>query len=83
MTLARTFRANTRIDHDDLDGLLSVLDREIAELGEDGDARTSYYVGARIALSIVRHHEFVDTQADFMRLIRHYIDELEGGQVWE
>lgn len=78
MTLARTFRANSRIDHDDLDGLLAVLERRIAEIGEDGDPRTSYYVGARIALSIIRHHEFVDTQADFMRLIDHYIGDLGG-----
>lgn len=79
MTLARVFRANTRIDHDDLDGLLAVLERRIAEEGEDGvDMRM--HEGALIALSIIRHHEFVDTQADFMRLFEHYADEMEGGK---
>ena len=65
------------MDHDELDGLLSVLDRKVAELGEECDYNTPYYVGAYIALSILRHHEFVDTQADFMRLFEHYIGEGE------
>lgn len=77
MTLSRHYRPCTRMDHEELDGLLSVLDRKVAELGEDGDWNTAYYVGARTALSILRHHEFVDTQADFMRLFEHYIGEEE------
>lgn len=83
MTLARTYSANTRIDHYDLDGLLSVLDRRIDELGSDGDPSTRFYVGAYSALSILRYHEFVDTQADFMALLDRLYRELEGGETWE
>ena len=81
MTLARVFRANTRIDHDDLDGLLSVLDRDIAAARDVGGS-AAFYRGARTALSIIRHHEFVDTQADFMRLLDRYREE-QGGELWE
>ena len=79
MTLFRTYQPNTRLDHYDLDVLLNRLDREIDEMGENGDARTPYYVGAFAAMSIVRYHEFVDTQDDFMRLFKSTLDALEGG----
>lgn len=80
MTLARMYRPSTRIEHDDLDGLLNVLEREIAERGEDGEASTAYYVGSLEALRIIRYHEFLDTQADFMRLFQLALNELEGGE---
>lgn len=78
MTLARMYRPSTRIQHDDLDGLLNVLDRTISEKGEDGELDTLYYIGAFDALSIVRHHEFVDTQEDFMRLLERLKEERES-----
>lgn len=79
MALARTYRPSTRIQHDELDGLLNVLDRTISEHGEDGEADTPYYVGAFEALRIVRYHEFLDTQEDFMRLFERALGDLEGG----
>lgn len=79
MTLSRAYRPYSRLEHYDLDGLLNVLDREIDERGEADDASTPYYVGAYMTLSIVRYHEFVDTQDDFMRLFARLLDELEGG----
>lgn len=79
MTLSRAYRPYTRIEHFDLDGLLNVLGRKIEELGESGESSTPYYVGAEIALSIVRYHEFIDTQEDFMRLFSRALEELEGG----
>ena len=78
MALSRIYQPSTRLMHFELDGLLSVLDREIAELGENGEAVTPYYVGAFEALSIIRHHEFLDTQEDFMRLFKRALEELEG-----
>ena len=78
MTLFRHYQPNTRLDHYELDGLLKRLDREIAEKGENGESDVPYYVGARIAMSICRHHEFVDTQDDFVNIFRKYLDELEG-----
>ena len=78
MTLFRHYQPNTRVDHFELDGLLSRLDREIAQMGEDGEADTPYYVGARIALSIIRHHERIEEQDSFMALFKKYLSELEG-----
>ena len=78
MTLFRAYQPNTRIDHYELDGLINRLDREIDERGEDGDVRVPYLVGAFTAMSIMRHHEIVDTQDDFMRLFYKVLAELEG-----
>lgn len=78
MALVRMYRPQTRLDHEELDGLLAVLDRTIAEHGENGETDTPYYVGAEMALSIIRFHEFVDTQQDFILLLNHMIDELQG-----
>ena len=78
MALFRTYQPNTRMDHYELDGLITRLDREIAEHGEEGDEMTPYYVGARVAIYIARHHEFVDTQDDFMRLF-----DLKVAETWE
>lgn len=79
MTLFRRYQPNTRMDHFELDGLINRLDREIAELGEVGDASTPYYVGDRLAMHICRHHEYVEMQDDFMNIFRKYLNELEGG----
>lgn len=78
MTLVRAYRPQTRLDHDDLDGLLNALDREIAERGENGEADTAYYVGAEMALSIIRFHEFVDTQQDFLSLFDRMVRKAQG-----
>ena len=83
MALCKTYRPYTRLEHFELDGLLSVLDREIAQRGEDGEADTLYYEGVHDAISIIRYHEFVDTQDDFMRLLARLHDEREGGDRWE
>ena len=80
MALARMYRPSTRIQHDELDGLLNVLGRTVGEHGENGEFDTPYYKGAEIALSIIRHHEFLDTQDDFMRLFERALDELEEGE---
>lgn len=76
MALCKHYKPYTRLDHEELDGLLNVLSREIAERGEDGDSSTPYYVGASLAFKILRYHEFVDVPNDFMSLFGHYIDEL-------
>jgi len=80
MALFRTYQPYTRLGHFEMDGLLSRLDREIEERGENGEASTPYYVGARIAVHIARYHEFVDTQEEFMLLFDRALAELEGGE---
>ena len=72
MALFRTYQPNTRFDHFEMDGLISRLNRHIEE--HPDDENIDLYRGARIALSIARFHEFVDTQDDFMRLFEHYVE---------
>lgn len=66
-----------------LDGLLDRLHETICEKVDNGEADAQYYMGAYRALDIVRHHEFVDTQDDFMRLFRRYAEDDTEGGAWE
>ena len=79
MALSRAYRPYTRLEHYDLDGLMNVLERKCEELAQDGDTNAYYYVGAFFALSLLRYHEFIDTQEDFMRLLDRLVNEEEGG----
>ena len=73
MALFRTYQPNTRFDHYEMDGLISRLSRYIEENADD--PLIDCYEGARIAMTIARFHEFVDTQEDFMRLFQHALEE--------
>lgn len=77
LSLIRHSKPSTRIEHYDLDGLLTRLEQLIAEHGENGEYRTAYYVGAHTALHILRYHEFVETQHDFMLIFEKLLDDLE------
>ena len=78
MPLSIHYPASTRLEHPYLEGLITRLDREIAEKGENGEADTPYYVGARIAASIWLYHTRVESQDDFINIFRKYLDELGG-----
>ena len=75
------------IDMTDTHGVMKALDQTIHELGEDGDALTPYYVGARLALSTLFDTAvddgMVDYWTDFMRAFDKKLGELEGGEQWE
>ena len=71
---------NVYMSVDDLDGLLTRLKHEVAERGEAGDWWTPYYVGASIAVHIIRYHEWVDTQDDFMNLFAAQIKMLNSDE---
>lgn len=73
MTLIRQYRPSARITFDELDGLLKLLDDEIAERGDNGEIETMYFVGAAFALEIIRYHEHVDFPEDFMAIFRQKI----------
>lgn len=75
MTLSRIYLPSTRIEHEELDGLLRILDRAISEHGELGEQITAYYVGAQIALQIIRFHERIDTPEDFMLVFNNYLEK--------
>ena len=82
MTLSRAYRPYTRLEHYDLDGLMNVLEEKCEKLAQDGDADAYFYVGAFFALSLLRYHEFIDTQDDFMRLFDRLVNqetEVENG----
>lgn len=63
MTLCR-HSSRLYVDEYDLDGTLKVLADRIGEGTED----MPYYVGAHLALNILRNHEHIDTQREFMQL---------------
>lgn len=76
MTLSRIYRPSTRIEHEELDGLLNILERTINEHGENGESNTPYYVGARIALTILREHERIEMPEDFVLVFDNYLSRL-------
>ena len=78
MALIRHYQPSTRLDHYELDGLMKRFDTEIATLVENGESKALCYIGAFVAFDIIRHHEFVEHQDDFMRLFERMIDDLEG-----
>ena len=65
MTLARK-SSRIYMDEFDVDGLLKVLDRRAAESTDS--IVWARYSGAARAISIISYHDYIDTQADFMRL---------------
>lgn len=75
MALSKIYQPYTRLGHLEADGLINVLEREIAERGENGETSTPYYVGAMTAIKILRYHEFIDVPDDFLNLFDHYIND--------
>ena len=72
MTLCR-HSSRLYMDEYDLDGVLKVLADRIGE----GTADMPYYVGAHLALNILRNHEYIDTQREFMALFDSVITKRE------
>lgn len=69
MALCKAYKPCTRLGYEELDGLLTVLDRRICETVNDLDSNACYYyTGAALAVHIFRYHEFVDVPDDFIRL---------------
>lgn len=63
MTLCR-HSSRVYMDEYDLDGVLKVLADRIGEGAED----MPYYVGAHLALNLLRNHDYIDTQREYMML---------------
>ena len=78
MTLSRIYMPSTRVEHYELDGLLRVLDRAIAEPDEGQEQLIAYYIGAQIALQIIRYHERLETPEDFMFVFNNYLSRREN-----
>ena len=75
MALAKIYQPYTRLNHEELDGLLHILKNTTLELSDNGNTDALLYLGAFFALSILRYHEFVDFPDDFMRLLENLIAE--------
>ena len=73
MTLSR-HTSKVYMDEYDLDGTLNALGKRI----EEGDESLPYYIGAHIALNIIRNHEYIDTQREFMQLFDRVMDRKDG-----
>ena len=63
MTLCR-HSSRVYMDEYDIDGVLKVLADRIAE----GTEEMPYYMGAHLALNLIRNHDYIDTQREFMQL---------------
>ena len=61
MTLSR-HSSRVYMDEYDLDGTLNALGQSIEEGGEN----QPYYIGAHIALNIIRNHDYIESQREFM-----------------
>ncbi len=78
----RTYDEQYIVDKWDLRGLMKYLDAMIHELGEDSDALTPYYVGARLALSTLFFDDVndeLDMWTEFTRRFEAALEEMEGG----
>lgn len=63
------------IDEYDLGGALKVLGDRIVEGGEEAP----YYIGAHLALNLIRNHEEIRDQSVFMQLFDNVLNtHLEG-----
>ena len=78
MTLIRHYKPSTRLDHYELEGLLNTLRQRVDDIEESGEVNAPYYIGAAIALHIVRYHEFVDVPADFIKLFDRQLQDMIG-----
>lgn len=63
MTLSRQ-SSRVYMDAYDLDGTVNVLGKRVQE----GGPRAPYYIGAHVALNLIRNHDRIETQQDFMTL---------------
>lgn len=75
MSLIYRDRPKIRIGCDELDGLINAMVDKIVILEDDGDATIPYYLGALIALEIVRYQAYVEYPDDFMRLLDNKLQE--------
>ena len=65
--------SRTYCDVDDLEGALNILGRSIME-SDDEQART-FMKGAYYTVLILRHHSWVDSQADYMAVLSKYFHD--------
>lgn len=74
MSLVRHYKPSVRLEYEEMDGLISVFDRMLEDDEFTSDTEQAAYIGALVALIIIRHHEYVDYPHQFMNLFAHYLE---------
>ncbi len=81
----RTYDEQYIVDKWDLRGLMKYLEAMINKLGEDNDALTPYYIGARLALSTLFFDDVndeLDMWTEFTSRFEKELDSnMEGGSI--
>lgn len=73
MALIRHYKPSVRMEYEELDGLIRVIDNAADNDMLDTCERAAY-IGAEIALNIIRNHELVEYPHQFLSLFEHYLD---------
>ena len=81
MALVRHYRPSVRMEYEELDGLINVIDKMLNddESTMDNSERLAF-IGASITLEIIRHHEYVEYPHQFVDLFKRYLDTEKGGE---
>lgn len=74
MALIRHYKPSVRLEYEELDGLINVINQQI----ESGDLSTDMeiaFIGCLATLEIIRHHEYVEYPHQFVELFKVYLDD--------
>lgn len=74
MALIRHYKPSVRLEYEELDGLINVINQQL----ESGDLSTDVeiaFIGCLATLEIIRNHEYVEYPHQFVELLKHYLAE--------
>lgn len=74
MALVRHYKPSVRMEYEEMDGLIRSISEALEEDEVDGELDRAAYIGALIALKIIRHHERVEYPHQFISLFNHYLE---------
>jgi hypothetical protein len=56
MALVRHYKPSVRLEYEEMDGLINVYDQTLEADEFTSDTEKAAYIGALVALKIIRHH---------------------------
>ena len=74
MALVRHYKPSVRLEYEEMDGLINVYDQTLEADEFTSDTEKAAYIGALVALKIIRHHEHVEYPHEVMSLFAHYLE---------
>lgn len=74
MSLVRHYKPSVRMEYEELDGLINAIDGLMEYDEFYSDTERAAYIGAEVALKIIRHHQYVEYPHQFISLFKHYLD---------